>query len=241
MPSCLLQRADFAPHLLAQLAVERGERFVEQQHGRIDDEAPRERDALLLPAGKLAWQPVLEAVQMQERQHVAYPHSDRRLLDMPQREAERHVLPHRHVREQRKVLKDHPDAAPMRWQQVCDLAVDRNRACVDGHEARDRAQRRGLAAPRGAEQADEFAGHDVERDAAHDRLAAVRDHDPVEPDLALAAAARFVVRHAPTLPACDSRSMPSTRSMARMPAMLTAISTVEIAAIVGSLSVRMYE
>ena len=49
----LLQAAQLDLHLLAQHLVERAERLVEQQHGRLDDDRARERDALLLSAGQL--------------------------------------------------------------------------------------------------------------------------------------------------------------------------------------------
>ena len=39
-------------HVGAQLLVERGERLVEQQHGRLVDQRPRQRDTLLLAAGQ---------------------------------------------------------------------------------------------------------------------------------------------------------------------------------------------
>src|SRR5262249_53909884 len=160
----------------------------------------------------------------------------RRLLDAAQCKAERHVLPNGHVRKQREILEDHTDAAAMRGQLVRHFAVDRYRARVDRHEARDRAQRRCLAAARGTKKADEFPRPDLERTAATARTAAVRDHALVELPLALASARRCVAGPPPAPPACDSRSIPSTRSIARMPATLTTISTVEIAAIVGSLS-----
>ena len=49
-----LEQLELDLHLLAQLAVERAERLVEQQHARAVDERPGERDALLLAAGQLA-------------------------------------------------------------------------------------------------------------------------------------------------------------------------------------------
>ena len=47
-----LQVLQFDLHLAAQLAVERGEWLIEQQHGRPVDERPRQRHALLLAAGQ---------------------------------------------------------------------------------------------------------------------------------------------------------------------------------------------
>ena len=49
----LLQRADLAPHLGAQLRVEVGERLVHQANRRLRDDGAAERHALLLAAGKL--------------------------------------------------------------------------------------------------------------------------------------------------------------------------------------------
>ena len=49
----LLQRADFAAHLGAQLGVEIGQRLVHQTHRRLGDDGAAERDALLLAAGQL--------------------------------------------------------------------------------------------------------------------------------------------------------------------------------------------
>ena len=47
-----LDAAEFELHLLAQFAVERGERLVEEQKVGLEDQRARDRDALLLPAGQ---------------------------------------------------------------------------------------------------------------------------------------------------------------------------------------------
>ena len=52
-PPLALQRLEFETCLLAQLAVERGERLVEQQHLGAFGKRARERDALALASGKL--------------------------------------------------------------------------------------------------------------------------------------------------------------------------------------------
>ena len=54
------------PHLLAQLGVEVGERLVEQQHARLDDERARKRDALLLAARELRRGPILEPAELDD-------------------------------------------------------------------------------------------------------------------------------------------------------------------------------
>ncbi len=48
-----LQHFQLGAHLDPQLGVEVGERLVEQQHLGLDHDRPGERDALLLPTGKL--------------------------------------------------------------------------------------------------------------------------------------------------------------------------------------------
>ena len=63
-----LQPLHFELHLLAQFAVERAERLVEQQQSRVEDDRARERDALLLAARKLARQPRTEIAEIDELQ-----------------------------------------------------------------------------------------------------------------------------------------------------------------------------
>ena len=50
----VVQAAHLEAHLLAQVGVEVGQRLVEQQRLRLDDQRARQRDALLLAAGQLA-------------------------------------------------------------------------------------------------------------------------------------------------------------------------------------------
>ena len=50
----VVQAAHLEAHLLAQVGVEIGQRLVEQQRLRLDDQRARQRDALLLAAGQFA-------------------------------------------------------------------------------------------------------------------------------------------------------------------------------------------
>ena len=50
MMQFVVQAPQPAPQLLAYFGVERAERFVEQQHARLDRERARERNALALAA-----------------------------------------------------------------------------------------------------------------------------------------------------------------------------------------------
>ena len=53
--------------------VHRRERLVEQQHLRVARKRPRQRDTLLLPAGELARQPVLEPREAHELEQLGGP------------------------------------------------------------------------------------------------------------------------------------------------------------------------
>ncbi len=64
-----LQGFQFELHLLAQLEVERPERFVQQQDARLVDQCPGDGDALALAAGELARLAVADAGQAHQLQH----------------------------------------------------------------------------------------------------------------------------------------------------------------------------
>ena len=67
----LLQLLELELHALAQLAVERGERLVAQQHARPDHDRARQRDALLLAAGELRRTAILVALERDLAQRLA--------------------------------------------------------------------------------------------------------------------------------------------------------------------------
>ncbi len=68
----LLHVADQPAHVVAQPGVEIGERLVEQQEPRLDDQRAGQRHALLLAAGKLARQAVLEPDKLHLVEHLAH-------------------------------------------------------------------------------------------------------------------------------------------------------------------------
>src|SRR5260370_212043 len=77
-------------------------------------------------------------------------------------QAEGHVLEHCHVAEQRVVLEHEGHGALAHVDIGGVFAAEVDAADVGRLQARDDAQQRGLAAARGAEQCDEFAGLDVQ-------------------------------------------------------------------------------
>ena len=60
----VVQPAEPGPQALADFGIECTERFVQQQHLRLDGQRPRERRPLPLAAGKLRREPLAEAVQV---------------------------------------------------------------------------------------------------------------------------------------------------------------------------------
>src|SRR5262249_7311536 len=106
-----VQRLELGAHVDSQFGVEAGQRLVHQEHGGIGDDGAGERHALALAARALPRQLVEQRLYVNRsggRAH-ALPHLLlRHLLDA---QAERDVLEHRHVREQREVLEHHAEPA----------------------------------------------------------------------------------------------------------------------------------
>src|SRR5262249_16467356 len=146
------QLLELDAHLLAQLGVEVAERLVEQDETRLHRQAPRQRDALLLPAGELRRIAVLELRQPDQLERGEHAPADIALLDLSQLQAERDVVVHRHVRPEPVVLEDKPDLARVRRNQdapsqvLPDFAVDPDAAVVRHLQTGDAAQERRLAA-----------------------------------------------------------------------------------------------
>ena len=66
-----LQTLQFDLHVLAQLGVEGGHGFIEQQQGGLIHEGARERDALLLTTGELRRTALTTTREVDEIQHLA--------------------------------------------------------------------------------------------------------------------------------------------------------------------------
>ncbi len=167
-----LELADLDPHLLAQLRIEIGERLVEQQDVRLDDEGARQGDALLLAARELARQALAELFEPHHAQRLGDLALDRSRIELPHAQAEGDVLRHGEMREEGIALEDEAGIAVI-GRDVGHVALaeqDAARRRLD--EAGDEAQRRRLAAARGAEQDQELALVDLQRDILHRLVAA---------------------------------------------------------------------
>ena len=160
----VLQVHQLEAGIFAELAVERRQRLVEQQHPRPLGKRARERDALALAAGKLVR--ALRAPKPSSLTSASISRDPR--LDLGLRhsvllEPEGDVALDRQVREQRIALEHHVDRPPVRRHAGDILPVQQDAALARLLEAREHPQQRGLAAARGPEQREEFAFEDVQR------------------------------------------------------------------------------
>ena len=130
-----MQLFELDAHLDAELRVEIGKRFVEQEYLRVAHDGAAERDTLALPAGKLprlARQVIANAKDIGRVMDALF---DLRAVDLPHFQAERHVVEDTHMRIERVVLKHHGDVAIHRRQLVHDNVADQDLARGDRFEA----------------------------------------------------------------------------------------------------------
>ena len=165
MPEAALQRLDLVAQAHAHARIERGERLVQQQQRGRGGERAGERHALLLPArqlGRILGALLGHADQLQQLAPRA--RRSARAALAPVDEAVADVLRHGQVGEQRVGLEDDAEVALRRRQMRHVAAGDLDAAGVLRLEPGDHAQQRGLAAARGAEEADELALLHLQRD-----------------------------------------------------------------------------
>ncbi len=160
----VLDTLELQLHLLAELHVERAERLVEQECRGAVHERAGEGHALLLTARQLRRLALVVPGKPDQVEHLADPAAPFVLRDLLELQAVRDVLAHRHVREQRVVLEAHVDLALVGRDADHICATQQDRPGVGLLEAGDHPHRRGLAAARRAEQGDELALGDLERD-----------------------------------------------------------------------------
>ncbi len=171
-----LDPADLVAQREADLGVERRQRLVEQEHLGLHGERPGEGDALLLAARQLVWIAVGECGELDELEHLVDPVLALLARDLAGPQAEVDVERDVEVREQAVALEHHAHV-PLVRRLVGDVdAVHRHRAGVGAFETGGDAQRRGLPAPAGPEEADQLAvlHREIEpfqRDRVAERLA----------------------------------------------------------------------
>jgi hypothetical protein len=148
-------------HQAAGLPIQRAERFVHQQHAGIEGERARDRGALLHAAGKLGGIAVLEAGEadeIDERLCAGFALGARQALAL---QAVEHVFAHRLPRKQREMLEhDAAVGAGTAYRR----AVHQDCPGLDRQEAADEIEQGRLAAAGRAQQRQELALANFQRD-----------------------------------------------------------------------------
>ena len=109
----VVQLAHQPTHLHPELDVKLGERLVEQQHLRLQDQRPGQGHPLLLAAGQLAHPTPGECGQLDPLQHLGHPVADQGTGDPSHPQTEADVVCNAEVREEQRSLEDDPDGAAL--------------------------------------------------------------------------------------------------------------------------------
>ena len=161
-PDLRLQQLQLDLHLLAELAVERAERLVQQQEARPVHQGARERDALLLPARHLPRLAVRQLAHLHHLERLADAAADLASIHLLLPQAVRDVLRDGHVREERVVLEHRVHVALVRRHALHRAARDADLALVGVFEPREHPKRGGLAASGRSQERQELAGMDLD-------------------------------------------------------------------------------
>ncbi len=181
----VLDRLELDLHLLAELEVERAERLVEQQHSGLVDQRPGERDALTLPAAQLVRATFAELAEADDVEHLTGATTTLGPTDTFHLEPVLDVLADGHVGEQRVVLEHRVDVAVVGGDVGDVLAGEQDRPRRRLLEPGDHPQHRRLAGAGRAEQREELAGSDRQRDTVDGHDVAELLADPHQLDRVL--------------------------------------------------------
>ena len=125
-----LQLHQFELGAFAQLLVERGQRFVEQQHFRPPRQGAGQCHALFLTAGELIGLALLEALELDQRDHLGDAGINLRTRHAGALQTESDVVPHGEMGEQRIILEHHVDRTLVRQSLREVLAIKQDPAFV---------------------------------------------------------------------------------------------------------------
>ena len=168
-------------HLVAEqepgLLVERGERLVHQQDLRLRGERARHRHPLAHAARELGRIAPLEPVETDQMDEMARLLVARRLAHARDLEWERDVVDHGAPGKRRLLLEHHADGLVRAGHR---FARDRHPPVVAVGEAADDVEKRRLAAPGGADHAEELARRDGQRNVVDGSEDAVWRLEPLD-------------------------------------------------------------
>ena len=156
------EQLQLGAHLHAQLGIEVGERFIQQEESWLPHQGPAERHPLSLPAGELS-RPAIE--QLRDAEQIGGARDflgDGLPRFVAHFEGEGQVVAHAHVRVEGVALEDHGDV-PVAGVQAADLLlVDEDLALGDVLQPGEHVERRALATPRRSDERHELPIGNVE-------------------------------------------------------------------------------
>ena len=132
-------------HLVAKSGVQVGQRLIEQQYPRLNDQRASQGDPLLLSTRQLARVPLAETDQLNRVHGLGHTPCDLRPRCVAHLQAKRQVLCHRQVGEQGVVLEHHANVAFFSGQLADVLAIELDGAGVGHLETGHQFERGGLA------------------------------------------------------------------------------------------------
>jgi len=176
------QAAQILEQAVAQPAVERAERLVEEQDLRLGGEGARERDPLALPARQRPDGAVPEAGEPDELEQISSTSRDRVGRVPAHAQPERDIAKDVPVREERMILEHEPDPASIRGHVREVATVEHHSSRVGSLETGDHAQKGRLAGAARPEKRHDFGVSRVEACAIERRLPVERDADVLDPE-----------------------------------------------------------
>ena len=142
----IVQIVEVDEEIRAELCIERGKRFVEQEHFRLIYQRTRNRNPLLLPAGKLIRFFMNMLIELNEMNIMLHFFVDRFFRHFPQAQRKRDVFVYRKMRKKRVGLENRIRMALIRRKRGDVRFIEQHCAFIGIFETCDDAQKRRLAA-----------------------------------------------------------------------------------------------
>ena len=196
-PHFALNFAEKQTHLLAQICVQRRQRFVHQQNFGFDHQSAGQRDPLALPPAECVGRALCKCAQAHALQIGIHLGLDLGLALFACAETISDVVKNALVREQRIVLKHQTGVALVRHDMGHVPFAEKDLALLRKDETGNGPQHGGLAASAWPEQGEELPGRNRKRKPLQNGDRPERHRDIVESDLCHGAP-RVVAREART-------------------------------------------
>ena len=175
----LLDAFQFVLHILAQTQVQRAQRLVQKQHLRTVDQRAGDGHTLLLAAGEGRDLAVFKALEADNLQHFGHAVVDLLLGELQKPQAERDIVIHVQMWEQRVPLKDRIDLSLVRRDIIDPLSIKKHITGRRCQKTANNSQRCGFSASTGTQQCEKFLISDVKIDVIKNGFAVLKGHGKI--------------------------------------------------------------